>query len=76
MIVEGLLGAWPSNPENSKVFVVVYDDCDVERARISVRSLIAARRLRLAIEERASTLSAAEANQWHESSRWGELDEH
>ncbi len=75
LIVEGLLGSWPSNPEKSKVFAVVYDDCDVERARISVRSLIAARRLRLAIVERASTMLATEVNQWHESSRWGELYE-
>lgn len=76
LIVELLFGSWPSNPEKSAVFVVVYDDCDVERARISVRSLIAARRLRLAIVERASTMSTTEVNEWHENSRWGELQEH
>ncbi len=75
LIIEMLLGSWPSNPEKSTVFVVIYDDCDVERARLSVRSLIAARKLRLAIEERASTMSATEVNQWHASSRWGELQE-
>ena len=73
LLISTLFGAQPANSERVAIFVVVFDSRHRPTARIKVKSLAAAKRLRSRILDTAGSLDAEAVELWHRESRWTEL---